>query len=360
MGEYHIAVILGEGIGPEIVEEGVKVIQRVAEVYGHRFRFIKKGNIGRTAFEKTGNTFPEETREVVDQVFKIGGAVYSGPGSMDYVYRIRKSYQLYYKLAPLRPLKALKGVSSLREEIIEGVDILIVRENTGDIYFGEKGRYIDDKGIERAFQTMSYSRPEIEGIAEIAFKAARKRRKKVTSVDKIGAITEIGNLWRETVEKVSKGYPEVELEHMLVDHLCFQMMKEPKRFDVILAPNLFGDILADLGGALIGSRGLLFSGNFSQNGFGVYQTGHGCAFDIAGKNIANPIGQIFAGEMMLRYSFQLEPEARAIEEAVEKVLGQGYRTFDIMGKGMTLVNTTEMGRLVANEIKVLGEPHEKR
>jgi 3-isopropylmalate dehydrogenase len=348
MKKYKVAILEGEGIGHEVVGAGVEVLKKVA---GDKLEFVKGGSIGGVAFEKTKSYFPEETMAVCDKVFKEGGAVYSGPGSGGFVYEMRSRYKLFCKLIPIKSIDALKGASHLKQEVIDGTDILIVRQNDSGIYFGDRG-YISRNGERMAYQIMSYARSDIEKIVEAAFEAAQKRRKKLTSVDKKDGITEVSKLWREVVEVFSKEYPDVESNHMHIDNMAFQLVHNPTQFDVIVAPNLFGDMLADLGGVIVGSRGLLCSGNFSQKGFGVYQTVHGYALDIAGMDIANPLGQIYAGVMMLRNSFNMNDEAEAIENAIEQVLADGYRIFDIMEKRKILVGTREMTKLIADAIRI--------
>jgi 3-isopropylmalate dehydrogenase len=260
---------------------------------------------------------------------------------------LRKTFDLYANLRPAKILPPLASASTLRPDIIEGgLDILIIRELTGDVYFGQPKKITDDEGLD----TMVYKRNEVERIAKVAFEAALKRGRKVTSVDKANVLSSMV-FWRRVVTEVHKGYPQVELTHMYVDNAAMQLVKNPRQFDVILAPNMFGDILSDEASMLTGSIGMLPSASLGEGGFGLYEPIHGSAPDIAGKGIANPIAQILSAAMMLKYTFGKGKEAASVESAVLKVLEEGYRTGDIWSEGCQRVNCGEMGELIAKKVK---------
>ncbi|MCD6435008.1 MAG: 3-isopropylmalate dehydrogenase [Clostridiales bacterium] len=343
---YKIAVIKGDGIGPEIVESALLVLDKVAGMYNHEFiyKFVLAGG---NAIDKTGVPLPKETIDIcLDSDAVLLGAV-GGP-KWDHLpghlrpekglLQIRQALKLYGNLRPTKVFKALKGASPLKAEVIgDNLDLLVVRELTGGIYFGNRGRSENS-----AFDTLEYSKMEVERIARLAFKVARKRKAKITNVDKMNVL-ETSRLWREVVLEVAKDYPDVTLEHQLVDNAAMQLIRDPKQFDVILTSNLFGDILSDEASMLTGSIGMLPSASIGDGTLGIYEPIHGSAPTIAGLDKANPLGTILSIAMMLRYSFNLDEEAKKIEDAVEKTLGQGYRTVDIANgeKASTLTEMTE-------------------
>lgn len=360
--KYNIAVIKGDGIGPEIVRESIKVLNIVGEKFGHRFdyQYLLAGGC---AIDKEGVPLPKETLEVCkrsDAVIlgAVGGPKWDNPSSKirpeQALLGLRKEMNLFCNLRPATVFEPLKEASPLKSEIIgNGLDILVIRELTGGIYFGEKGlEKIDIKGkeIETAFDTLRYNEEEVRRIAKIAFSSAMKRNKKVTSVEKANVL-ESSRLWRRVVEEVEKDYPEVELNHLYVDNAAMQLIRNPKQFDVILTANMFGDILSDEASMITGSIGMLPSASLGEGSFGMYEPIHGSAPDIAGKGIANPLATILSLGMMLKYSFNLDEEARVIEKAVINVLSKGYRTRDIMSDGKELVGTKEMAKLVIKEIE---------
>jgi 3-isopropylmalate dehydrogenase len=353
---YKIAVLPGDGIGPEVIEEGLKVLKAVEEKYGLRFD-IKKYPFGGEAIDKYGEPYPEETRKgCLSSDAVLLGAV-GGPKWDNLegdkrpeagLLSLRKSLGVYANLRPAVLHPPLKDASPLKNEIVEkGVDILIVRELTGGIYFGPKGTEVADSGF-RSYDTEVYETKEIERIAVIAFEAALKRKKKVTSVDKANVL-ESSRLWRKTVEEIARRYPEVELEHMYVDNCAMQLVKNPSQFDVILTNNMFGDILSDEAAQIVGSIGMLPSASLREDKVGLYEPIHGSAPDIAGRKIANPLATILSVAMMLEYSFGEEKASEDIEKAVEKTLEEGFRTLDL-GKGIML-STEEMGDKVVEYIK---------
>lgn len=355
--EMKIAVIPGDGIGPEVVRQAIVVLEAVAQRFGHRFEF-QEVLMGGAALDAVGVPLPDETLEVClksDAVLlgAVGGPKWDNlPGHLRPeagLLGIRKGLNLFANLRPVKVFPQLKSASTLKEEVLgEGLDILVVRELTGDLYFGEKGR-AKVPGGEKAWDTAVYSTHEVERVAHVAFRIARGRRRKVTSVDKANVL-ESSRLWREVVSRVGRQYSDVELNHMYVDNAAMQLIRNPGQFDVILTTNMFGDILSDEAAMLTGSLGMLPSASLGEGNLGLYEPVHGSAPDIAGQDKANPIATIMSAAMMLRYSFDLEQEAQAIESAVSKVLEQGYRTADIATPGAIVVGTQEMGRLIAQNL----------
>ncbi len=356
-----VAVIKGDGIGPEIVTEAMKVLDKVAEKFGHRFDYTQL-LMGGASIDANGVPLTEETIEACkasDAVLmgSIGGDTNTSPwyklpadkrpeaGLLG----IRKALGLFANLRPCLLYPQLSGACPLKEEIAaKGFDMLIMRELTGGLYFGaRKTEEVD--GVTTATDTLVYSEKEIRRIAVKAFEVAMKRRKKVTSVDKANVL-DSSRLWRKVVNEVAKDYPEVTLEHMLVDNSAMQLVKDPAQFDVMVTENMFGDILSDEASMITGSIGMLPSASMNETKFGLYEPSGGSAPDIAGQDKANPIATILSAAMMLRYSFDLTDEADAVEAAVVKVLDQGYRTGDIMSEGCTKVGCAEMGSLIAANI----------
>ena len=353
---YNIAVMAGDGIGPEIAGEALKVLNKVGEIYGHEFKYTDVLG-GGAAIDATGNPMPDESIEICkksDAVLlgAVGGPKWDDlPGHLRAeagLLKIRKELGLFANLRPVVLFDALKDATPLKPEIIgDSLDLLVVRELTGGIYFGKKGRSED--GLS-AYDTEEYSVMEIERIARVAFETARKRKNLVTNVDKMN-VMESSRLWRETVLRLhAEEYSDVQLNHLLVDNAAMQLIRDPKQFDVILTSNIFGDILSDQASVLTGSIGLLASASLTTGKFGLYEPSHGSAPDIAGQDKANPLATILSISMMLRYSFDLETEAQAIDNAVEEVLNAGYRTGDLFSEGDKLVGCKEMGSLVADRI----------
>jgi 3-isopropylmalate dehydrogenase len=351
-----IAVLAGDGVGREIMPEAVKVLKAVAERYGHAFEFVA-GDIGGQAIDKIGVPLPQESLALAkhsDAVLlgAVGGPKWEG---LEYGLRperallgLREQLGLFANLRPAKLYPMLADASTLKREVIEGIDLLVVRELTGGIYFGKPKGIEKIPGGERGVNTEVYTTEEIARIARIAFDAARKRRKKVTSVDKANVL-ESSELWRRVVTEVHKAYPDVELTHMYVDNCAMQLIRNPKQFDVLLCNNMFGDILSDEAAMLTGSIGMLPSASLGAHA-GLYEPIHGSAPDIAGKNIANPIATIASAAMMLSYTFNLDKEAEAIEQAIVKTLDLGYRTKDIAGPGDRIVGTVEMGDAIARNL----------
>ena len=359
--ESRITLIPGDGIGPEIVREAVKVLDSVADKYGHKFDYTKI-LMGGCSIDEYGVPLTDEavaTAKVSDAV--LLGAVGGNVGNSKWydvapnlrpeagLLKIRKELGLFANLRPAYLYDELKAACPLKEEIIgDGFDMVIMRELTGGLYFGD--RYTKEiDGLETAVDTLTYNEEEIRRIAIKGFEIAMKRRKKVTSVDKANVL-DSSRLWRKIVHEVAKDYPEVEVSDMLVDNCAMQLVMNPGQFDVILTENMFGDILSDEASMITGSIGMLSSASLNKTKLGLYEPSHGSAPDIAGKNVANPIATILSAAMMLRYSLDLDKEADAIEAAVAQVLKENYRTVDIMSEGMTQCTTTQMGDLIANHL----------
>ena len=359
MGNYNITVLKGDGIGPDIVVEAMNVLEAVGKKYNHKFNFNEK-LVGGAALDACGVPLPDDTLEACkncDSILlgAVGGPKWDNlPSNMrpeaGALLRLRKELGLYANLRPAIIHKALSSASPIKPEIIgDSLDILVVRELTGGIYFGERG-HREGKYGEEAYDVEAYSEFEVKRIAKTAFEAAMKRNKRVTSIDKSNVL-ESSKLWRKAVIEVAKDYPEVELDHMYVDNAAMQLVRNPKHFDVIVTSNIFGDIISDEASQITGSIGMLPSASLSDGAFGMYEPIHGSAPDIAGMDIANPIATILSAGMMLRYSFGLNAEADAIEAAVTEVLDAGYRTPDIYSEGTTKVGTKEMGRIISEKIK---------
>ena len=359
--ELNIGVIRGDGIGPEIVTEAIKVLNKVGEVYGHTYKYNEL-LMGGASIDVHGIPLTDETVAIAkscDAVLmgSIGGDAKTSPWYKlepskrpeAGLLKIRKELNLFANLRPAVLYDELKGACPLKEELTDGgFDMMIMRELTGGLYFGNRETKEVD-GVLTAKDELTYNENEIRRIAIRAFDIAMKRNKKVISVDKANVL-DSSRLWRKVVEDVAMDYPEVTLEHMLVDNCAMQLVKNPKQFDVILTENMFGDILSDEASMITGSIGMLASASLNDTKFGLYEPSGGSAPDIAGKGIANPIATILSAAMMLRYTFDLDKEADAIENAVAQVLKDGYRTIDIMSEGKTQVNTAEIGNLICERI----------
>lgn len=359
---YKVAVIPGDGIGPEIIAEARKVLDKTGEKYGHTFEY-QELLMGGCSIDAYGEPLTDETLEKArasDSV--LLGAVGGDVGKSGWyelppdkrpeagLLKIRKGLGLYANIRPAVLFDELSGACPLKEDITNGgFDFVVMRELTGGLYFGER-KTIEENGVLKAIDTLTYDENEIRRIAKWGFDVAMKRNKKVCSVDKANVL-DSSRLWRKVVKEVSEEYPEVELTDMLVDNCAMQIVRDPKQFDVILIENMFGDILSDEASMVTGSIGMLSSASLGSTKLGLYEPSHGSAPDIAGQDKANPLATILSAAMMLRYSFDLGKEADAIEDAVKQVLKEGYRTVDIMDNGKTLVGTKQMGDLVTAHIK---------
>lgn len=357
----RLAVLSGDGIGPEIMAEAIKVLRKTEEIFGCRFELVE-GLIGGSAWEKHGEHFPKETIGIAENSEAILFGAVGGPVAKQMepkwkncetnsILAIRKHFNFSVNLRPVKLYSALRDACVLRLDIVEkGIDILCVRELSQDVYFG-KHEISGEAGARHAFDEMSYDEKVIEAIAHAAFKAAMGRRKKVTSVDKANVLS-CSKLWREVVTKVAKNYPECEIEHILVDNMSMQVIRRPFDFDVVLMPNMFGDIISDEASVFAGSLGMLPSASLNAEGFALYEPSSGSAPDIAGKGIANPIGQILSVALMLKYSFGMSDAHDLIIAAVEEALNGGYRTKDIFleKSNCRLCTTVEMGDLITGKI----------
>ncbi len=351
--DYKIAVVPGDGIGPDVIEQTLRVLDKVGEIYNHKFQYTEV-LAGGAAIDATGHCLPQETIDVCkasDSVLlgAVGGWKWDTlPGDQRperALLGLRKELGLFANIRPALLFEDLAEACPLKTEIVEGgLDIVVVRELTGGIYFGEKGYKETELGL-AAYDVELYATEEIQRIGKVAFEMAMKRDKKLCSVDKANVL-ESSRLWRKVITEMAADYPEVELSHMYIDNAAMQMVRNPKQFDVIVTSNIFGDILSDEASMITGSIGMLPSASLAKGNFGMYEPVHGSAPDIAGQNKANPMATILSAAMMLKYSFGLLKEADAIDEAVKSVLSQGYRTGDIVTEGMKLIGTKEAGDLI--------------
>lgn len=349
-----ITVLSGDGIGPEVTSQAIKVLNKVASKFGHDFTF-NEAMMGGIAIDQTGDPCPEETIRTCEQsdailLGAVGGPTWSDPTAPvrpeQGLLKVRKHFDLFANLRPVKAYPALAQHTPLRADLLEGVDMLFVRELTGGIYFGKRQEQNDG---DKAFDTEEYSVPEVERVAHVAFRAAQGRRNKLASVDKANVMASM-RLWRRTVVRVHEDYSDVELEHVLVDACAMYLMTRPASFDVLVASNMFGDILSDEASVLAGSLGMLPSASLGSGKFGLYEPIHGSAPDIAGTGKANPTGTILSAALLLRYSLGLEAEAKVVEDAVEATLEAGARTADIAPRGGDYISTTEYTETVLGNL----------
>src|SRR5947209_3192022 len=363
VGTYTITILPGDGIGPEVTEQAVRVLQAVASRYGHTFN-MTWALVGLSAIEAEGAAISDATMQLCQRSDAIlFGAIGDPPRSAGLnsnlqpakaLLRLRKELELFANLRPVRPFQALLNASSIKAEVLQGTDLLVVRELTGGLYYGKPSEIRETPQGDEAIDTLIYTEAEIERIVRTAFALARDRRKKVTSVDKANVLSS-SRLWRRIAERIAADYPEVTFENLLVDSCAMHLIRRPASFDVIVTENMFGDILSDEASMLASSLGMLPSASFGRRHtvygrFGLYEPIHGSAPDIAGQNKANPIAAILSAAMLLRYSLGLKEEAAAVEAAVERVIDAGYRTEDLREAGKEIVSTEEMGRLIAEAI----------
>lgn len=354
--QKNIAVIRGDGIGPEIVQQALRALDVIAEKYGHAFIYKKEVLMGGSAIDAASSPLPEETLQAclaADAVLlgAVGGPKWDNlPGDQrpeKGLLRLRKGMELYANLRPARLFAALGAASPLRQDIVaNGIDFLVVRELIGGVYFG-RHETVEENGEQKATDVMSYAEHEIERIMHIAFEAARGRNKKVTSVDKANVL-DTSRLWRVVAQRVANQYPDVAFENMLVDNAAMQIVKNPAQFDVMVTENMFGDILSDEASMITGTIGIVASASLGAGKGGLFEPIHGSAPDIAGQDKANPVGTVLSAAMLLRYALQMEEEAKAIEAAVDTVLATGLRTADMMSEGCTLASCTQMGDAIVN------------
>ncbi|MFZ8859031.1 MAG: 3-isopropylmalate dehydrogenase [Thermocrinis sp.] len=361
MAVYKIAVLKGDGIGPEIVNSALRVLKRLEELSGVSFEF-EEGLIGGIAIDQKGEPLPQETLELclkADAVLlgAVGGPKWDNlPTSKrpeKGLLQIRKALDLYANLRPAKVYEPLISASPLKEEVVRGTDFIVIRELTGDVYYGEPRGIFTENGKRVGINTMKYTEDEIRRVVKKGFEVTLKRRKKLTSVDKSNVL-EVSGLWRDIVEEEKKNYPDVEVEHLYVDNCAMQIVRRPSSFDVIVTGNIFGDILSDEAAVITGSLGMLPSASLGEK-YALYEPVHGSAPDIAGRGIANPIATILSTAMMLRYSFNLEKLANTIEKAVELTLQKGYRTPDIHSEGCIKVGTEQMTDAIINSLEEIWE-----
>lgn len=361
---FSIALLAGDGIGPEVVTEGVRVLEAVGHRYGHEFRF-REGMIGGCAIDQHGTALPSITLKTAQEsdailLGAVGGPKWDDPQAKvrpeDGLLAIRKSLALFANLRPVKVFPELAESSPLRPAVLDGVDFVVVRELTGGLYFGKpKRRWVTSKGQRRGVDTMTYSEEEIQRVLRVGFELAQGRRKKLTSVDKANVL-QTSRLWREVAVEVSSEYPDVTVEHLLVDTVAMQLVQSPSRFDVVVTENTFGDILTDEAAVLAGSMGMLASASLAgipqpgSRALGLYEPVHGSAPDIAGQGVANPLATILSTAMLLRYSLGLETEARSIEDAVGQTIAAGCRSTELASPGERALNTQEMANEVITRI----------
>ena len=352
--QQTIGIFPGEGIGPEVVAIALDVLKTLSKVTGRHFELRFGGAIGRDSLLQSGKSLTDEAISFCESVFNDGGALFCGAGGARFVYDLRLYFDLFCKFTPLVPHAALHDVGIVRAERLRDVDIVAVRENAGGLYFGKESCCLDEDGTKGVSVVFGYHEKEIRRILTVAMKLAEMRRGRVCIVVKLDGIPVISGLWVEEMNKLRSG-SSVEWEVLDIDNATYQLIADPQRFDVIVSPNMFGDVLADCGALLLGTRGLSFSGNFSPDGKAVYQTGHGAAYDLAGKDVANPVGQIMALAMMLEESFCWQEGAQLVRQAVSNTLAQGIRTADMAYSSSLVVGSREMGRLICRNLEKQGD-----
>jgi 3-isopropylmalate dehydrogenase len=344
-----IGVLEGEGVGPEVIRSALQVLSAVESLGRHKFQVARGGPIGRAAERRCGAALSEAVIDFCRDVFAQGGAVLTGPGGGRYVYDLRRRFQLFCKLSPLKACSHLAGAIHLKPEHLESVDILVVRENMAGVYQGQWKETRDAAAGRTAEHSFSYCEADVRRILDVAASLALRRRGQMAVVYKNSGIPAISSLWRDCAGEAA-GAAGVELQVLDVDYAAYRLLQSPQQFDVLVAPNLFGDVLGDLGAVLLGSRALAYAGSFSAAGAAVFQTNHGAAYDLAGTDRANPVGQILSLAMLLRESLGLADEAALVEDAVAQVWSEGWRTEDLIEPGCSQVGTREMGNLVADAV----------
>lgn len=355
-GTRVVGILPGEGVGPEVMAAVAEVLQSVVLNSDYTFDIRYGSLIGNVAKQAYGSALTPEVTDWCESVFAEKGAILCGPGGSRFVYEMRARFDLFCKFTPIRPYPALCDTGVIRPEALDNVDLVVVRENTSGLYFGEGERCIGRGGIERATHTFGYCTSEVRRIIEVGIALAQRRRRRLSLVVKPGGVPAVSKLWTDIFSEMIDSH-DLETTILEVDNASYQIIASAREFDVILAPNLFGDILSDNAALLLGSRGLSYSGNFGANGIATYQTGHGAAHDISGKDIANPIGQILSAAMMLRESFGMFDAAEAIETAIGKTLLEGVRTADISAPDSIIIGTREMGHRVAAAVEYEMQSH---
>lgn len=350
-----IGVFPGEGIGPEVVAVALDVLDALAQADGRHFEIRMGGLIGKEAMLLRGNCLPDEAGRFCESVFADGGALFCGAGGARFVYDLRAKFDLFCKFTPLQPCAALRDTGVLRPDRLDGVDIVAIRENVAGLYFGQWQRGTDDAGRATATQQFGYRHDQVERILGVAGRLAASRRGRLCVVLKPDGVPTISALWQEGAEALQQAVDLDAVEILEVDNAAYQLIADPQRFDVIVSPNMFGDVLADCGSLLLGSRGMSYSGNFSADGKAVYQTGHGAARDLAGADCANPVGQLLALAMMLEESLDWPEGAAAVRDAITRTLAAGWRTPDIAATNSRVVGTRELGARIRDALRVTAE-----
>jgi len=348
--QHLIGVLPGEGVGPEIVPAALNLLTVLQGLDGHRFEIRHGGAIGHEAEHLHGHSLSADVIAFAQHVFAQGGCLFCGPGGGRFVYELRRHFDLFCKFTPLRPMPSLRDIGSLRPEKLQKVDIVAVRENTGGVYQGQGRLWQDDQGGWQASHAFFYTQQQVDRILQVAIRLALKRSCRLTVVLKPGGVPEISTLWQRRLTSLTKGL-DLQVQLLEIDNALYQLIASPEQFDVIVSPNMFGDVIADTGGLLLGSRGLCYSGNFDTQGHAVYQTGHGAALDLAGKNLANPFGQMLSLAMLLEESCNWKVGAELIRSALQAVAARGGRTRDMAGTGATVLGTLAMADVVLHELE---------
>ena len=349
-----IGVLPGEGIGPEVVAVALDLLQTLGDISGRRCEVRLGGAIGNDALREQGSALPDGIADFCREIFAAGGPLLCGPGGARFVYLLRERFDLFCKFTPLQTFAALEGVGPLRAAASAGVDVVVVRENVGGLYFGEGGLDTTPDGAARAYHRFDYRQATVERILGVALRLAAMRRGRLAVVVKREGVPAISALWLDVVERLAAGH-RVEVEILDIDNAVYQLIADAARFDVLVSSNMFGDVLSDCGALLLGSRGLSYSGNFGPAGAAVYQTGHGAAYDIAGRGLANPVGQILSLAMLLQESFGWSEAAALLRDSVASTLAAGFRTRDVAGEGSVIVDAQDFGQRVAEAMRRLGE-----
>jgi 3-isopropylmalate dehydrogenase len=349
--KYLVGVLTGEGIGPEVIDATLGIVDVINRNTPYQFNLIFGGKLGIAAKKESGQTITAQVTEFCESVFADGGAILCGPGGGRFVYELRSRFNLFCKLVPLRPLLELNDTGVIKPQARANVDIVVVRENSGGLYLGKWGNKNDNNGLDTAYHYCDYNVNQVVQILSVAIKLAQMRRKRLCVVLKPGGVPSISELWQHQLQELTLGL-EVDTTVLEIDNASFQMVANAQNFDVVVAPNMFGDILSDCATLLLGSRGLSYSGNFGNSGIAVYQTAHGAAYDLAETDTANPIGQIFSLSMMLRESFWLPHLSEKIEAVIEATLAAGWRTADIAAPGCKVIGTREMGKRISEALEL--------
>jgi 3-isopropylmalate dehydrogenase len=349
-----VGVLPGEGIGPEVVEAAILVLTEIAALRGHQIDIRVGGQVGNPAVKASGQAFPDDVQKFCSGVFADGGALFCGAAGARFVYLLREYFDLYCKFVPIRPTRELESAGPLNAEAVAGADIVIVRENTGGLYFGEGSTHVDQTGELHAYHRFSYSQSQVDRIVDTAARLACLRNCRLAVVQKAEGIPVISELWLNSIGRL-RDDTNLTLDVIDIDNAVYQLIADARRFDVIVTPNMFGDVLADCGSLLLGSRGLSYSANFGEDALAVYQTAHGAAYDIAGKEVANPMGQLYALAMLLQHSFGWVDEAQLLRDSMATTISQGHRTADVALDGAAHVGTKDFTQRILHNLHQLAQ-----